>query len=171
MNAGKGSIAAAVMLVALVVGLDQFFKWLVERQMDYHQMVGVVPFVSPFRTHNTGMAFSMFDDSGPGLLILLALCVAALVLYLWYRTPADDVLARTGFALIMGGAIGDLIDRVSLGYVIDYILFHTSVWSFAIFNFADAAISTGAGLVILQEIVRSWRTRHAGKPAEPGNDD
>jgi signal peptidase II len=66
------------------------------------------------------------------------------------------VLARAGFALIVGGALGNLIDRSVYGHVIDYILFHTPSWSFAVFNLADAFISVGAVLVILDEFV-GWR--------------
>ena len=76
------------------------------------------------------------------------------MLYLRTRTPAGHVLARIGFALIIGGAIGNLIDRAVYGHVIDYILFHTPVWSFAVFNLADAFISVGAVLVVLRRVHR-----------------
>ena len=78
------------------------------------------------------------------------------------RTDARQQLARFGFALIIGGAIGNLIDRVWHGYVIDYVLFHLPAWnwSFAIFNLADAFITVGAGLVILDEFLE-WRRERA----------
>jgi signal peptidase II len=76
------------------------------------------------------------------------------------------VAARLGFALIVGGAIGNLIDRVTLGYVIDYFLFHTSTWSFAVFNLADAFITVGAGLVVLQEVL-DWRRERDTAKATP----
>ena len=72
--------------------------------------------------------------------------------------------ARTGFALIIGGAAGNVIDRVVHGHVIDYILFHTPVWSFAIFNLADAFITVGAIMVVLEEFL-GWR-RDRGATAE-----
>ena len=73
-------------------------------------------------------------------------------------------MARVGFALVIGGAIGNLIDRVRLGHVIDYILFHTPVWSFAVFNLADAFITVGAMLVVLEEFLEARRARgEAGK--------
>jgi signal peptidase II len=78
------------------------------------------------------------------------------VLYLATRTPAAHVLARIGFALIIGGAVGNLIDRAVYGHVIDYILFHTPVWSFAVFNLADAFISVGAALIVFDELI-GWR--------------
>ena len=67
------------------------------------------------------------------------------MLFLATRTPRDQVVARIGFALIVGGALGNLIDRAVHGHVIDYILFHTPVWSFAVFNLADALITRRRG--------------------------
>ena len=89
--------------------------------------------------------------------------VVAFVLYLASRTTERQVLARIGFVLIVGGAVGNLIDRSVYGHVIDYILFHTPGWSFAVFNMADAFITIGAGLVILEEFV-GWR-RDRVKPS------
>lgn len=66
--------------------------------------------------------------------------------------------------MIVGGALGNLVDRTTLGYVVDYIYFHTPSWSFAVFNLADAFITVGAGLVILEEIVGWLRGGH--EPAE-----
>ena len=77
----------------------------------------------------------------------LSLAVIAFVLYLAMRSAGDQWLARIGFALIIGGAVGNLIDRAVYGHVIDYILFHTPVWSFAVFNLADAFITVGAVIV------------------------
>ena len=92
--------------------------------------------------------FSSFGDIG---LIAVSLAVVAFVLYLASRTPTGQFAARIGFALIVGGAIGNLIDRSIHGHVIDYILFHTPVWSFAVFNLADAFITVGAVMVVADE--------------------
>ena len=81
------------------------------------------------------------------------------MLYLASRTTREQVLARIGFALIVGGALGNLIDRAVHGHVIDYILFHTPVWSFAVFNLADAFITVGAVLVVADELFGWWRQR------------
>src|SRR5690606_7442813 len=102
------------------------------------------PFLALYRTYNTGIAFSMLSSVGDTGLILIVVAVVAFILYLFFRTTPRQVLARTGFALVIGGALGNLIDRVMLGHVIDYILFHTPVWSFAVFNLADAFITVGA---------------------------
>lgn len=98
----------------------------------------------------------MFSSLGDTGLIAIAAVVVVFVLYLALKTPPHQVLARIGFALIVGGAVGNVIDRTVYGHVIDYILFHTPVWSFAIFNLADAFISVGAAAVVLDEFL-SWR--------------
>ena len=144
------------LLTAVAIAFDQWIKVLVEAHLPWQQPVELLPFLALFRTYNTGIAFSMlssFSDTG---LIAVAVAVVAFVLYLAARTPPGHVLAHTGFALIVGGALGNLIDRAVYGHVIDYVLFHTPVWSFAIFNLADAFITVGAALVILDELF-SWR--------------
>ncbi|MCO5155944.1 MAG: signal peptidase II [Aquamicrobium sp.] len=146
--------AAAIVLVATV--LDQGLKQAVEAQLDMHVPVPVLPFLSLFRTHNTGIAFSLLDDFGSVGLIAVTLAVMGFVAFIAARTDPAQRLARLGFALIIGGALGNLIDRVWHGYVVDYILFHLPSWSFAIFNLADVFITVGAGLVILDEFL-VWR--------------
>jgi signal peptidase II len=143
-----------VVLAGIVI--DQGIKWLVESQLTFEELVPVLPFLGLYRTWNFGVAFSFLEDFGPLALIAMTILIIAFVSWLWSRAGADRRFARFGFALIIGGAIGNLIDRVFLGHVIDYILFHTSVWSFAVFNFADALISAGAGFILIQEFA-DWR--------------
>lgn len=138
-------------LVAVAVALDQWIKQLVEATLPMHEPIEVLPFLALYRTYNTGVAFSMFSWIGDTGLILVSLGVIAFVLYLASRTSSAHLLARIGFALIIGGAIGNIIDRSVFGHVIDYILFHTPVWSFAVFNLADAFITVGAVFVIADE--------------------
>ena len=146
--------AAAIVLAATI--LDQGLKQAVEAQLDMHVPVPVLPFLSLFRTHNTGIAFSLLDDFGSVGLIAVTLGVMGFVAFIAARTDPAQRLARLGFALIIGGALGNLIDRIWHGYVVDYILFHLPSWSFAIFNLADMFITVGAGLVILDEFL-AWR--------------
>jgi len=149
---------AALGIVA--VALDQWIKMLVELHLPWQEPVEMLPFLALFRTYNLGVAFSMFVSLGDTGLIALSLVVIAFVSYLASRSTPDQILARTGFALVIGGAVGNVIDRSVHGHVIDYILFHTPVWSFAVFNLADACISVGAALVVLQEFV-GWRRERA----------
>ncbi|AZO21724.1 MULTISPECIES: signal peptidase II [unclassified Mesorhizobium] len=154
------------LLVVAAIALDQWIKQMVENGLAFQEKVDFLPFLALFRTYNTGIAFSMFSSFGDTGLVIIAVLVVAFVLYLAVRTPAGHILARIGFALIVGGALGNLIDRAVFGHVIDYILFHTPVWSFAVFNLADAFISVGAALVVFDELI-GWRRET--KPQEPGN--
>lgn len=155
-------LSVAIVTVGAMVALDQAIKITVERVMDYQERIPLLPFFDLFLTYNPGIAFSMLSDWGPGPLVALGLAVSAFVTWLWASSPPERVIAHFGFALIIGGAIGNLIDRFLYGHVIDYFLFHTPGWSFAIFNLADAAITVGAGLVILDELLQ-WR---AGRKAD-----
>jgi signal peptidase II len=151
---------AAIVVFAIV--FDQWIKWQVETGMDMHQRIDLLPFLALFRTHNTGIAFSMLSSFGGYGLVLLTMTVIGVVLWIAARSEPDQLIARIGFALIIGGAIGNLIDRVLLGYVVDYVLFHLPNWSFAVFNLADAFITVGAGMVILDEFLSWRRSRRAG---------
>ncbi|MEN0001615.1 MAG: signal peptidase II [Pseudomonadota bacterium] len=153
---------ALAVIAALVVG-DQLIKWLVETYMAFQQPIQLLPFFSLYRTHNFGIAFSMFSGQSPLMLIIVALAVTGFVSWLWATSPKDHWIAHAGFALIIGGAIGNLIDRIRLGYVVDYFLFHLPNWSFAVFNLADTAITVGAGLVLLNEFLTWRRTKAATK--------
>ncbi len=150
------SVVPYALLVIVALLVDQWIKYLVETRLEFQQPVEMLPFLALYRTYNTGIAFSMLSSFGDTGLIAVAVAVVAFVLYLAVRTPPGHVLARIGFALIVGGALGNLIDRAVYGHVIDYVLFHTPVWSFAVFNLADAFITVGAGLVLLDEFA-AWR--------------
>lgn len=138
-------------LATIAIALDQWIKQLVELSLPMQEKMDLLPFLALFRTYNTGVAFSMFAWIGDRGLIVVSLAVIAFVLYLASRTSAGHILARIGFALIVGGAVGNIIDRALFGHVIDYVLFHTPVWSFAVFNLADAFITVGAVCVIADE--------------------
>ena len=90
------------------------------------------------------------------LLIGLRVLIMGFVGYMLYRSSPEEKFFRIGMVMILGGAIGNVIDQILLGYVVDYVYFHTPIWSFAIFNFADAMITLGVGFVLLQEFVH-WR--------------
>lgn len=150
------SLTPYALLVIVAMAVDQWIKYLVETGLPFQEKIDLLPFLGLFRTYNTGVAFSMLSSFGDTGLIVVSLLVSAFVIFLATRTQPGQVLARTGFALIVGGALGNLIDRSVYGHVIDYILFHTPSWSFAVFNLADAFISVGAVLVILDEFV-GWR--------------
>lgn len=160
----RAGVTFYAVIVVLAVLVDQLIKYAVEAFMPMHEAIGVLPFLSLFRTHNTGIAFSMFSNMGSVPLVVLTLVVIGFVSWIAIRSDPNQWIARLGFALIIGGAIGNLIDRAWLGYVVDYILFHLPNWSFAVFNLADAFISVGAALVILEEFLAWRRGRKTNEP-------
>ena len=146
------------LLVLVLIGVDQLTKWLAEANLPFHQTVEVVPFFSLYLTYNTGVAFSFLSNVGSAGLIALTLVITGIMLYLWRRVPADQQLASLGFALIVAGALGNLIDRLTQGHVIDFFLFHTQTWAFAVFNVADSYITLGAIAIIAEELLL-WRSK------------
>ena len=139
-------------VIGLVVA-DQITKALVRRSLELHDSVSIIPDLLSFtRVHNTGAAFGMFNTMDfPGKPVVLTLVAGvALAGVAWYASsvPLADRLARLGVAMILGGAIGNLIDRATAGYVLDYVDFYWRGWHFWAFNVADAAISIGVVLMI-----------------------
>jgi signal peptidase II len=143
--------AFALIVAALV--LDQIVKQLVEAYLPLQEMVPVAPFLALYRTYNLGVAFSMLSGMDGWFIVGMRLVIVAFVIWLWHRTAKDRWIAHLGYALIIAGAIGNLVDRFAYGHVIDYILFYTESWSFAVFNLADSFITIGAGCVILDELL------------------
>ncbi len=144
-----------------IIACDQAAKQAAEALLVPHQPVGVLPFFDWYLTYNTGAAFSFLADAGGWqrwLFSLLALVISGIIVQ-WLRTlPRGETLTALALALILGGAIGNLIDRLLLGHVIDYIQVWLGSYPFPAFNIADAAISVGAVLLILASF------RGAGKP-------
>ena len=153
--------AGPVAVVALLVLLDQVIKQVVERALDLGVPVPVWGPLHWLHARNTGIAFSWLGNVGPWALVALSGAVLLLMLVLYARTPRAHRLARAGFVLVVAGAIGNLIDRALLGYVTDYVFLHWRGWSFAVFNLADALITVGAALVLLDEVL-GW-----GRPGRP----
>lgn len=158
----RHAVLSSFFVVFFAVLIDQGIKYLVETRMGYHEQIDILPFLALFRTHNEGIAFSMLAWLHDWGLVAITAAVIVFVLYLWWTNPSNRVFARYGFALVVGGAIGNLIDRVMHGYVVDYILFHLPTWSFAVFNLADTFITIGAALIILEEFL-GWRREKAAR--------
>jgi len=148
-------LGPAFALIAAALVLDQIVKQLVEAYLPLQEMVPVAPFLALYRTYNLGVAFSMLEDMHGWFIVSMRLVIVVFVLWLWRKTAADRTFAHLGFAFIIAGAAGNLLDRFFYGHVIDYILFHTQTWSFAVFNLADSFITIGAGCVILDEFLHA----------------
>jgi signal peptidase II len=139
---------------ALIAVLDQSTKVVVRSRFELHQSLDVIPgLFSLTRVHNYGAAFGLMNSAEfPFKTALLSLVAAAalLALLLYAGTlPAEQRLARAGLGLIAGGAVGNLIDRVSAGYVVDFVDLYWGAWHFWAFNVADAAITIGVALMIV----------------------
>jgi signal peptidase II len=141
-------------LVLLIVASDQVTKAVARRALELHESIVIIPDLLAFtRVHNTGAAFGMFNSMDfPGKTMLLTgVATLALAGVAWYAVsiPLSERLARLGVACILGGAIGNLIDRATAGYVLDFVDASWRGWHFWAFNVADAAISIGVILMIL----------------------
>jgi signal peptidase II len=142
----------AFIIAALL--LDQAIKYAVEIYLPMHELIPVMPFWALYRTHNLGVAFSMLSHLDAWFIVALRLVIVAFVLWLWRKTGPQQDWAHLGFAMIIAGALGNLIDRFTYGYVVDYILFYTDTWSFAVFNLADSFITLGAICIVIDEIIQ-----------------
>ncbi|MQB44366.1 signal peptidase II [Rhizobium sp. ICMP 5592] len=142
-----------LIFIIIAVILDQAVKIMVDHWLPLQEMVPVIPMLALYRTYNLGVAFSMLSGMDGWFIVGMRLVIVAFVIWLWRRTPSHRWIAHLGFALIIAGALGNLIDRFLYGHVIDYVLFHTETWSFAVFNLADSFITIGAGCVILDELL------------------
>jgi signal peptidase II len=150
-----------LMLALAVIAADQFTKMQVTSALTLYQRVPVLPFLDIVRLHNTGAAFS-FLAGASGWQNWLFTGVAAVVSIgvMWWllRLPrSGKTVLALGLALLLGGAIGNLIDRVLYGYVVDFILVYYREWSYPAFNVADSAITCGVGLVLLDGLVLEKR--------------
>jgi len=137
-----------------VVILDQITKAMVRPSLALHQSVELIPgFLDLTRVHNTGAAFGMLNavDFPLKTLVLSLVAIVALSGVAWYAVtvPLSDRLARIGVAAVLGGAIGNLIDRATSGYVLDFVDAYWGDWHFWAFNVADAAITIGVVFMIL----------------------
>src|SRR5260221_9686742 len=150
-------------LPGLIVLFDQITKALVRRMLPLHESVTVIPGVIDF-THirNTGAAFGFLNgvDFPFKTVVIAVVATAALVGVAWYAASLahHQMLARVGLALIIGGAAGNLIDRVVVGSVVDFVDVYWRTYHFWAFNVADSAISVGVAIMILDMIGVS---RHA----------
>lgn len=152
-------------LAVLVMALDQISKQLVVRNMNWFEVKPLLPSLNLVHMRNTGAAFSMFTSASPVLFVLLATVVSLGILWWLRRNPKGQTLIAIGASLIMGGALGNAIDRVTRGYVVDFIDFYVGNWHFAAFNIADSAISCGAALLLLDTLFDARRARAAQKAA------
>ena len=140
--------------VSGITAIDRLSKIFFSRLLDLNESIAVIRNIFHFTlVHNTGIAFGLFKDSG-GAFIIIPLILTGLLIYNIYYYRHSAHLSRTyimAFSLILGGAIGNLIDRIAFGYVIDFIDFR--IWP--VFNIADSAITVGAAIILFKCIPSS----------------
>lgn len=136
---------------AVVIALDLYTKHLIEAAFAYGDMLTITSFFDLVRYHNQGAAFSFLADAGgwqkwffSGISVVAAIVITYLI-----QKHRTEKLFCVGLALVLGGAIGNLYDRVTLGYVVDFLNFHYQDLYWPAFNVADSAICVGVGLLLL----------------------
>jgi signal peptidase II len=143
----------------LIVLADQLSKWYVGTHLRYGQRIHVLPVFDITLLYNPGAAFS-FLAGGSGwqrwLFTLIALGAAGLIIHLLRKTPGQ-LLFCASLTAILGGAVGNVTDRLQHGHVIDFLLFYWNDWYFPAFNLADVSITCGAIVLILDEVLRMRR--------------
>jgi len=147
-------------VTAVVIALDWFTKQRVTEALELYRPVEVLPWLNLMLAHNYGAAFSFLSDAGGWqrwFFVALAAGVSAVLVVWLLRLPRREWVTGLGLALVLGGAVGNLIDRIQLGYVVDFIDVHFRGWHYPAFNVADSAITCGVILLLLDALILSRR--------------
>ena len=167
MAAPKPNALSWLGLSALVIALDQISKaWVLRALPEYTDIVVIPGFWNWFRTYNTGAAFSFLAAAGGWqvwFFTLLAFAISGLLGWWLYKTPRSDWKTALPYALIIGGALGNVIDRLVHGHVIDFIKWYVGDHVWPAFNLADAAIVGGAVGLVLFGVIGGNKDSAAGK--------
>jgi len=150
-------IAPWLAVAAAIVVLDQVTKGAISAGLRPGEVREVTSFFNLVLVYNRGAAFSFLSDAGGwqrALFIGVAAVAVAVIVMLLLRHPQEQLFCA-GLGLILGGALGNVCDRVVLGHVVDFLDFHAFGWHFWVFNLADSAITAGAGLLILDGLLPS----------------
>jgi len=145
------SLVGWLIPAGIVAALDQLTKEWVGSSLQVGERVTVTSFFDLVLWFNSGAAFSFLAGAGGwqrGLFVAIAVVAIAVITRLLYRHP-EQTLFCTGLCLILGGALGNLWDRVMHGHVVDFLLFHAGTWYWPAFNLADSAITVGAAMIII----------------------
>lgn len=152
-------------IAGVVVLMDQWTKTLVRNSLASGEVWAPIPSIGGFfrftNWHNTGAAFGLFQNANTVLLIL-AIVIAIMIIVYYQQAITMDLLTRTALAMMFGGALGNMIDRVTQGYVTDFV----AVGSFPVFNVADSSVTIGVGLLLLAFILQENREKKARQAVE-----
>ncbi|OHC87037.1 MAG: signal peptidase II [Sideroxydans sp. RIFOXYB12_FULL_59_6] len=153
-----------LLLAVIVIVLDQLSKLAITSHFVYGESLPVTPFFNLVLAHNTGAAFSFLSEAGGmqrWLFSIIAIVASVWIVWLLRKHQSEKVFSLA-LAFILGGALGNLIDRIAYGYVIDFLDFYAAGYHFAAFNVADSAITCGAALLIWDGIRGKKHERTAG---------
>ncbi|MDO8692528.1 MAG: signal peptidase II [Sheuella sp.] len=148
-------------LAGLVIVLDQLSKLGFDAQLKYGERIHLLPFFDFTLLYNPGAAFSFLADEAGWqrwFFTLLALGASVFIIWMMHKNRSHHRM-MLALALILGGAIGNVIDRIAYGHVVDFLLFYWRDWYYPAFNIADICITLGAMLLILDELLRLKGTR------------
>ncbi len=134
-----------------VIVLDQLSKyWILEHVLETYRNIEITPFFNIVNAWNTGVSFSMFSDSGAiGVIVLSTIAISVVVGLLWWLKKEQSRMLQIALGLIIGGALGNVIDRIRIGAVFDFLDFHLLGHHWPAFNLADSAICVGAIIILI----------------------
>lgn len=172
MSLDSSLVKLRYLLISLaILVVDQWSKWWVEQSLPLHMTHSIAPGLNFTHVRNTGVAFGLFaaqhgEMARTMALTALGLTALGVVLFYFWRTNLEDRVLLASLALILGGAVGNLIDRIAAGAVTDFIDVYVGTYHWHTFNLADSAITIGIGLMLL-DVFRSGRSEAASPPAGP----
>lgn len=160
-NAGNARFITWMVIAIVIVVADQLTKWAIVEWVPLYDRVPLNSFINLTHQKNTGAAFSFLANAGGWqrwFFVTLATVVSGVIaVWIWRIRKEGQVLLSMGLALVLGGAVGNLIDRVRLGHVTDFIQVWFGSWAFPSFNVADAGITVGAAVLIIDALFFSGR--------------
>lgn len=159
-SGGSSSLGLWLAVAFIVLLADQFTKVLITGYYQLYDSTAVTMFFNVVRVHNTGAAFSFLRDSAGWqrwLFTGIGLVAAVFILWMLKKHPGQKMFSFA-LACILGGAVGNVVDRLVYGYVVDFLDFHWQAMHFPAFNIADSAITVGAACLILDELLRVKKT-------------
>lgn len=139
-----------LLIVAGIIALDQITKYLIKNHLGQAHSIEIFPFLHIVSVRNTGAAFGMFRNMGSSFFILVSVSAMLFVIYLLKKNAYN----YSGLSLLLGGAIGNLIDRILYGRVVDFIDFSIGSYHWPAFNVADSALTTGIGIILITSVLK-----------------
>ena len=157
----KASLASGILLVVLVA-LDQCTKFAIASRMKLHESIEVIKnFFYITYVQNTGAGFSIFEGYGKPFFAVLTIAALVAIAYYFYHTK--DRKIQFCLTVIFAGAVGNFIDRMALGYVVDFFSFYFFGWGFPVLNIADICISVGFAMLVIVYLVDEYKEQKSWK--------